>query len=90
MVPPSYHRGLSRARSRLGSYFYLDGGRYEGEWVDDKINGKGKSIYANNNVYEGDWVDGRIRSGQRPPPHVPRRRSRPDPSADARPGSPLY
>ena len=35
-------------------YHYLDGGRYEGEWVDDKIHGKGKSVYANGNVYDGE------------------------------------
>jgi hypothetical protein len=27
--------------------------RYEGEWVDDRIQGKGKSFYANGNVYDG-------------------------------------
>ena len=47
-------------RHGSGVYFYLDGGRYDGEWVDDRIQGRGKSIYANSNVYEGDWVDGRI------------------------------
>lgn len=34
-------------------YVYLDGGMYEGEWVDDKIHGKGVSSYANGNVYDG-------------------------------------
>lgn len=37
----------ARLRCRFGSYYYLDGGRYEGEWVDDRIHGKGKSVYAN-------------------------------------------
>lgn len=41
-------------RHGFGKYHYGDGGRYEGEWVDDKIDGKGKSVYANGNVYEGD------------------------------------
>jgi len=42
------------------TYYYLDGGRYEGEWVDDRIHGKGKSVYSNGNVYDGEWTDGRI------------------------------
>jgi hypothetical protein len=37
-----------------GRYTYLDGGVYEGEWVDDKIHGKGASRYANGNVYDGE------------------------------------
>ena len=40
---------------RHGIYYYLDGGRYDGEWVDDRIHGKGKSVYANGNVYDGSF-----------------------------------
>lgn len=40
--------------------FSQDGGRYEGEWVDDKVHGQGISVYANGNRYEGQWVDGKI------------------------------
>lgn len=62
------HRNAPRAPSPLpppparsfGTYFYLDGGRYEGDWVDDRIHGKGKSVYSNGNVYDGEWTDGRI------------------------------
>src|SRR5262249_9050391 len=32
-------------RHGQGAYYYLDGGRYEGEWQDDRIQGKGKSVY---------------------------------------------
>jgi hypothetical protein len=48
-------------RHGYGAYFYLDGGRYEGEWVDDRIQGKGKSVYANGNVSggrDGEGVEG--------------------------------
>ena len=38
----------------MGSYIYLDGGEYRGEWVDDKIHGKGVSMYANGNTYDGE------------------------------------
>lgn len=51
---------LHGKRHGFGIYYYLDGGRYEGEWNDDRISGKGKSIYSNGNVYEGEWTDGRI------------------------------
>jgi hypothetical protein len=44
---------LHGKRHGFGIYNYLDGGRFEGEWVDDRIQGKGKSVYANGNVYEG-------------------------------------
>jgi len=37
-----------------GTYHYLDGGKYEGEWVDDKIHGKGTSTYPNGNEYDGE------------------------------------
>jgi len=29
-----------------GKYFWNDGGRYEGEWKDDKQNGQGKTKAA--------------------------------------------
>jgi hypothetical protein len=51
--PPSPHPFLPTS-------LIVCAGRYEGEWVDDRIQGRGKSIYANGNVYEGEWVDGRI------------------------------
>ena len=41
-------------RHGFGIYTYLDGGRYEGEWVEDRIAGKGKSVYSNGNVYDGE------------------------------------
>ena len=40
-------------RHGQGVYNYSDGGRYEGTWVDDRIEGTGTSYYANKNVYEG-------------------------------------
>ena len=46
--------GVAKRRHGTGTYVYLDGGTYDGEWVDDKIHGKGVSQYANGNVYDGD------------------------------------
>lgn len=30
---------------------------YSGDWVDGKMQGKGKMVYKNGNIYEGDWKD---------------------------------
>ena len=32
---------------------YISGAKYEGEWVNDKFNGRGKYIWANGDVYDG-------------------------------------
>ena len=34
--------------------------RYEGEWVDDKINGQGTLWYADGDQYQGEWRDGKM------------------------------
>ena len=31
---------------------------YDGDWRDDKRNGKGKMMWPNGHTYEGDFVDG--------------------------------
>ena len=36
--------------------YYPDGKKYEGEWVDNKYEGKGKINYPNGAWYEGDFV----------------------------------
>lgn len=38
-----------------GTYYYADGGVYEGEWQDRKMHGKGRFTFPNGSVYEGDW-----------------------------------
>ena len=30
----------------------MDGGRFEGEWIDDKVHGRGVSLYASGNRYQ--------------------------------------
>lgn len=32
-----------------------DSSRYEGNWRNDKANGKGKLIHADGDVYDGEW-----------------------------------
>ncbi|ORX55307.1 histone H3 K4-specific methyltransferase SET7/9 N-terminal domain-containing protein [Piromyces finnis] len=45
-------------RSGHGKFVSLSNqSTYEGEWVNDEINGKGKIEYANGNSYEGDWLN---------------------------------
>jgi hypothetical protein len=36
---------------------------YDGNWKNDKINGRGKMIYYNGNIYEGNWENDK-KSGQ--------------------------
>jgi hypothetical protein len=30
---------------------------YQGYWLNNKANGRGRLIYANGDVYEGEWKD---------------------------------
>ena len=38
---------------------YANGDTYFGDWVDDKMTGKGTFTWKNGDKYEGDWVDGK-------------------------------
>ena len=40
-----------------GTYYFANGNRYEGDWVDNKRTGKGTFYFARGGRYEGDWVD---------------------------------
>ena len=45
-------------RHGFGKFYYQDGGHYEGEWKDNKMNGFAKLYYQNNDLaYEGLWKD---------------------------------
>ena len=35
----------------------VDGSLYEGQWKNDKANGRGRLIYSDGDVYEGEWKD---------------------------------
>ena len=35
------------------------GGRYQGEWVDDKMTGRGYMIWADGRRYDGEWLENR-------------------------------
>ena len=38
-----------------GTFFYKNGDRYDGYWVNGQPQGEGRMIYANENIYEGQW-----------------------------------
>ena len=39
-------------------FTYANGNKYDGEWKDDKKNGRGVYTFANGNKYDGEWKDG--------------------------------
>ena len=42
----------------MGTYYYYNGDKYTGEWMDDKKCGKGTYFYHNSgDMYEGEWND---------------------------------
>ncbi len=50
-----WHYGKKQGR---GTYMRSDGTKYEGEYVDDRKEGKGRCSWANGNVYVGAWSGG--------------------------------
>ena len=38
-----------------GTFWYPDGSRYEGCWVEDQRNGNGTYYYVNGDSYQGEW-----------------------------------
>lgn len=43
----------------LSFHLCLRFARYDGEWKDDKPNGRGVKIWARGDRYEGEWKDGK-------------------------------
>jgi hypothetical protein len=41
-----------------GTATFADGGKYVGEWRDDKMNGQGTATFADGKVVSGRWEDG--------------------------------
>ena len=44
-------------RHGYGVQSWADGSHYEGYWVNDKANGKGRLYHADGDIYQGDWKD---------------------------------
>ena len=47
-------------RHGYGIQVWPDGARYEGYWLNDKANGKGKFYHVEGDIYDGDWVDDKV------------------------------
>lgn len=48
---------LNGQRHGRGKFFYQDGGSYDGEWRENKMEGQGTLYYQSDRVaYEGTWV----------------------------------
>lgn len=52
-----YHGYATRNGIKFGwgKQVWPDGGMYEGEWSDNRANGKGQFWHADGDVYEGNW-----------------------------------
>ena len=49
---------MNNMANGYGRVIYADGDMYEGEWKDDKAQGKGIYIHAETGAkYEGEWVE---------------------------------
>ncbi len=55
-VGPLVHGSFSAE----GTYYYDDGGRYQGQWDVLTRHGRGALYLANGDRYEGEWVNGKI------------------------------
>ena len=44
-------------RHGRGIQVWTDGSRYEGYWVEDKANKRGKLIHEDGDIYEGEWLE---------------------------------
>jgi len=48
--------GNKKNRHGQGSFYYQEGGYYEGNWKNNKMNGFGRLYYDNGRLaYEGQW-----------------------------------
>ena len=44
-------------RHGRGIQIWIDGSRFEGYWVKDKANIRGKLLHADGDIYEGEWLE---------------------------------
>jgi hypothetical protein len=63
-LPACHVRDTARWTNCFGTYTFPDGGKYVGEWVDNKVNGQGTLTFAiSGATYVGEFKDGQY-SGQ--------------------------
>ena len=46
-------------KMKIGSYTFKDGAVYSGELLNNKPNGKGRTLFKNGDTYEGEYVKGK-------------------------------
>jgi hypothetical protein len=45
-------------RNGTGKFFYKEGSYYDGEWLNNKMHGKGMLYYASGKLaYDGEWYN---------------------------------
>ena len=49
--------GRRKVRHGFGTYKFVSGGVYKGEWGDNKKNGMGEYLWPAGEMYNGNWVD---------------------------------
>lgn len=66
-VNETYQKGeykgykMGGLRHGQGTFYYKEGGKYIGEWKENKMNGKGTLYYPNDEVaYDGNWKDDQL------------------------------
>lgn len=52
-----YEGGKSQGlRNGYGTFYYNEGGKYCGDWLDNQMHGKGTLYYADGRIaYQGEW-----------------------------------
>lgn len=50
-------RGNDLVKCGKGVQLWKDGAKYEGEWRDNKANGRGTFYHVNGDLYEGEFRD---------------------------------
>jgi len=51
-------------RTARGSYYYLNGDSFEGQWANDVREGKGKLLFADGGIFEGEFNKDEICKGK--------------------------
>jgi hypothetical protein len=55
--------GLTTRSKVVGTYTWSDGGVYNGNFVHDKMSGKGRMTFSDGVTYDGEWKDGNFQRG---------------------------
>ena len=63
-LPPCLEHTDTYWDNCFGTRTYADGGKYVGEWKDDKWNGQGTFTYADGRVKAGVWDKGEFKNAQ--------------------------